>query len=37
MDLPFAQGRWCGGAGIDRVKTVSDYKDRDLGITTEFT
>ena len=31
MDLPFAQGRWCGGAGIDRVKTVSDYKDREFG------
>ena len=25
MDLPFAQGRWCGGAEIDKVKTVSDY------------
>ena len=24
MDLPFAQGRWCGGAEIDKVKTVSD-------------
>lgn len=31
MDLPFAQGRWCGGAEIDRVKTVSDYKDREFG------
>ena len=31
MDLPFAQGRWCGGAVIDRVKTVSDYKDREFG------
>lgn len=31
MDLPFAQGRWCGGAGIDKVKTVSDYKDREFG------
>lgn len=31
MDLPFAQGRWCGGAGIDRVKIVSDYKDREFG------
>ena len=28
MDLPFAQKRWCGNAGIDRVKTLSDYKDR---------
>ena len=24
MDLPFAQGRWCGAAGIDRVTTLSD-------------
>ena len=30
MDLPFAQGRWCGGAEIDKVKTVSDYKDREF-------
>lgn len=26
MDLPFAQKRWCGAAGIDHVKTLSDYK-----------
>ena len=31
MDLPFAQGRWCGGANIDKVKTLSDYKDRTFG------
>lgn len=31
MDLPFAQARWCGGAGIDKVKTLSDYKDRQFG------
>jgi len=24
MDLPFAQKRWCGAAGVDRVKTYSD-------------
>lgn len=28
MDLPFAQKRWCGAAGIDKVKVVSDYFDR---------
>jgi thiol peroxidase len=28
MDLPFAQKRWCGAAGIDRVTTLSDYQDR---------
>lgn len=31
MDLPFAQKRWCGAAGIDRVQTLSDYKDRTFG------
>jgi len=32
MDLPFAQKRWCGAAGIDRVKTLSDYRDRSFGL-----
>lgn len=27
MDLPFAQKRWCGAEGIDRVITLSDHKD----------
>ena len=31
MDLPFAQKRWCGAAGIERVKTLSDYRDRQFG------
>lgn len=31
MDLPFAQARWCGAAGVDQVKTVSDYKGADFG------
>lgn len=26
MDLPFAQKRWCGAAGIEAVKTYSDHK-----------
>ena len=30
-DLPFAQARWCGGAGIDRVVTLSDYREREFG------
>jgi thiol peroxidase len=30
LDLPFAQKRWCGNAGIDRVQTLSDYQDRDF-------
>ena len=28
LDLPFAQKRWCGNAGIARVQTLSDYQDR---------
>ncbi len=31
MDLPFAQKRFCGAHGIDRVVTASDYKHRDFG------
>lgn len=31
MDLPFAQARWCGGAGITALTTASDYKDRTFG------
>jgi len=31
MDLPFAQKRWCGAAGIDRVTTLSDHRDAALG------
>jgi thioredoxin-dependent peroxiredoxin len=27
MDLPFAQKRWCGAAGVDQVITLSDHKD----------
>jgi len=32
VDLPFAQARWCGNAGIERVKTLSDYQDRAFGL-----
>jgi thiol peroxidase len=31
MDLPFAQARWCGASGADRVVTLSDYKDHAFG------
>ncbi len=27
MDLPFAQKRWCGAAGVEQVKTLSDFRD----------
>lgn len=32
LDLPFAQKRWCGAAGIDKVVTLSDYRDRSFGM-----
>jgi thioredoxin-dependent peroxiredoxin len=32
MDLPFAQQRWCGAAGVDRVTTLSDYMSADFGV-----
>lgn len=31
MDLPFAQKRFCGAEGIERVVTASDYKHRAFG------
>ncbi|TXK86043.1 thiol peroxidase [Paenibacillus sp. N3.4] len=31
VDLPFAQSRWCGAAGIDKVVTLSDYKTKSFG------
>jgi thiol peroxidase len=31
MDLPFAQKRWCGAAGVNRVQTFSDHQKGDFG------
>ncbi|MEG2139268.1 MAG: thiol peroxidase [Bilophila sp.] len=31
-DLPFAQSRWCGAAGVDAVVTLSDHKDLSFGL-----
>lgn len=31
MDLPFAQKRWCGAAGVTHVTTLSDYQTADFG------
>ena len=31
MDLPFAQARWCGAAGVNHVTTLSDHKDASFG------
>ncbi len=31
MDLPFAQKRWCGAFGVDKVKMLSDHKSASFG------
>ena len=31
MDLPFAQKRWCGAAGVDKVTTLSDHRNAEFG------
>jgi thiol peroxidase len=31
MDLPFAQSRWCGAAGVEQVITLSDHRDAAFG------
>lgn len=31
MDLPFAQKRWCGAAGVKAVRTFSDYQKAEFG------
>lgn len=30
-DLPMAQGRWCGAAGVENVKMLSDHADMAFG------
>ncbi len=30
-DLPYAQRRWCGAAGVERVQTLSDHKEMSFG------
>jgi thiol peroxidase len=32
MDLPFAQKRWCGAAGVDKVVTLSDHRHASFGL-----
>ncbi len=32
VDLPFAQDRFCGAKGIDKVITLSDHRDLDFGM-----
>ena len=31
-DFPMAQKRWCGAAGVDKVKVVSDVVEAEFGI-----
>jgi thiol peroxidase len=31
MDLPFAQKRWCGAAGVTKVQTLSDHREASFG------
>ncbi len=31
MDLPFAQARWCGAAGVEALQTLSDPKEASFG------
>ena len=31
-DLPFAQARWCGLAGVDQLETLSDHYDLSFGM-----
>ena len=32
MDLPFAQKRWCGAAGVESVITLSDHREAAFGV-----
>lgn len=32
MDLPFAQKRWCGAAGVEQVITLSDHREAAFGL-----
>ena len=31
-DLPFAQARWCGAAGVTQLETLSDHYDLSFGM-----
>ena len=31
MDLPFAQKRWCGAAGVAKLTTLSDHRQAEFG------
>ncbi len=31
MDLPFAQGRWCGASGVENLTMLSDHRNAQFG------
>lgn len=31
MDLPFAQSRWCGAAGVKNIQVLSDHREASFG------
>jgi thiol peroxidase len=31
LDLPFAAKRWCGATNSEKIRALSDYKNRDFG------
>ena len=31
MDLPYAQKRWCGAAGVEQVTVLSDHQNAEFG------
>ena len=32
VDLPFAQKRWCGAAGVDNLRFGSDHRETSFGL-----
>ncbi|MFA4943577.1 MAG: thiol peroxidase [Lentisphaeria bacterium] len=32
MDLPFAQARWCGAAGVGRIRALSDHREASFAL-----
>ncbi len=32
MDLPFAQKRWCGSTGANKIQTLSDHREAQFGM-----
>ena len=32
LDLPFAQKKWCAGTGAEKIRVLSDYRERSFGL-----